>query len=70
MHNVQVTKLCDLSPADTVCSVGWSQRGSFLSVGTNAGEVQIWDIGKLKKIRTMTGHRARCALRMQCLSGG
>jgi hypothetical protein len=38
---VQVTKLCDLSPGDSVCSVSWSQRGTYLSVGTNSGEVQV-----------------------------
>ena len=49
----QVTKLCDLCPngdqgsQDSVCSVGWSQRGTFLSVGTNTGQVQIWDVAKV-----------------------
>lgn len=37
----QVTKLCDLPPGDSVCSVAWSQRGTYLSVGTNTGEVQV-----------------------------
>lgn len=37
---LQVTKLCDLA-GDRVCSVSWSQRGTYLSVGTNAGEVQV-----------------------------
>lgn len=55
----QVTKLCDLAPGDSVCSVSWSQRGTYLSVGTNSGEVQIWDVSKLKRTRTMTGHRQR-----------
>jgi cell division cycle 20-like protein 1 (cofactor of APC complex) len=56
---LQVTKLCDLAPGDSVCSVSWSQRGTYLSVGTNSGEVQIWDVSKLKRTRTMTGHRQR-----------
>lgn len=38
---VQVTKLCDLGAGDSVCSVSWSQRGTYLSVGTNTGEVQV-----------------------------
>lgn len=38
---LQVTKLCDLAPDDQVCSVSWSQRGTYLSVGTNTGEVQV-----------------------------
>lgn len=37
----QVTKLCDLAPGDNVCSVSWSQRGTYLSVGTGTGEVQV-----------------------------
>ena len=52
---MQVTKLCDLAVAaedeahpDTICSVSWSQRGSYLSVGTNSGNVQIWDVTKVK----------------------
>eukprot|EP00250_Pteridium_aquilinum_P008694 c18141_g1_i1 orf=281-1864(+) len=55
----KVTKLCDLGPDDTVCSVGWTQRGTYLAVGTNLGEVQIWDALRCKKVRTMGGHRTR-----------
>ena len=47
----QVTKLCEFPAGeggDSVCSVSWSQRGTFLSVGTNNGEVQIWDVAKVK----------------------
>ena len=47
----RVTKLCDLGPGDSVCSVGWTQRGTYLAVGTNNGEVQIWDATKCKKVR-------------------
>lgn len=55
----KVTKLCELSPSDSVCSVAWTQRGTYLSVGTNSGEVQIWDVAKCKKTRAMLGHRGR-----------
>uniref|UniRef100_H3G782 CDC20/Fizzy WD40 domain-containing protein n=2 Tax=Phytophthora ramorum TaxID=164328 RepID=H3G782_PHYRM len=55
----KVTMLCDLGPSDSVTSVSWSQRGTHLSVGTNSGEVQIWDVSAGKKIRTMAGHLAR-----------
>ena len=46
----KVTKLCEFSgeAANSVCSVSWSQRGTYLSVGTNSGEVQIWDAAKGK----------------------
>ena len=37
----QVTKLCDLGADDSVCSVGWAQRGTHLAVGTNNGKVQV-----------------------------
>lgn len=30
-------------------SVSWSQRGSFLSIGSDKGEVQIWDAAKCKR---------------------
>jgi cell division cycle 20-like protein 1 (cofactor of APC complex) len=55
----RVTKLCDLGPDDTVTSVGWTQRGAHLAVGTNKGEVQIWDATHCRKLRTMSGHRGR-----------
>ncbi|XP_057759074.1 B-type cell cycle switch protein ccs52A-like [Arachis stenosperma] len=55
----KVTKLCDLGNDDCVCSVGWAQRGTLLAVGTNSGQVQIWDASQCKMIRTMEGHRLR-----------
>ncbi|XP_008783451.1 protein FIZZY-RELATED 1-like [Phoenix dactylifera] len=55
----KVTKLCDLGVDDSVCSVGWSQRGTHLAVGTNQGKVQIWDASRCRRIRAMEGHRLR-----------
>ena len=56
----KVTKLCDLSGNDdTITSVSWAQRGTHLAVGTNKGEVQLWDTTKVKKVRSMVGHSAR-----------
>jgi cell division cycle 20-like protein 1 (cofactor of APC complex) len=56
----KVTKLCDLAQTeDIVTSVSWAQRGTHLAVGTNRGEVQLWDSIQCKKVRTMTGHSAR-----------
>ena len=40
---LQVTKLCDLGIDDSVCSVGWAQRGTHLAVGTSNGKVQVRD---------------------------
>ena len=57
----KVTKLCDLGgqPQDAVTSVSWTQRGTYLAVGVNRGEVQIWDVAKCQKLRSMGGHEAR-----------
>ena len=55
----KVTKLCDLGQEDCVTSVAWTQRGTHLAVGTNQGEVQIWDASRCQRVRTMAGHSAR-----------
>ena len=59
----RVTKLCDLGPSDSVCSVAWTQRGTYLAVGTNQGETQLWDATKCKRVRAMGGHRTRVGTR-------
>uniref|UniRef100_A0A2C9WAC9 CDC20/Fizzy WD40 domain-containing protein n=1 Tax=Manihot esculenta TaxID=3983 RepID=A0A2C9WAC9_MANES len=55
----KVTKLCDLGIDDSVCSVGWAQRGTHLAVGTSNGKVQIWDASRCRRVRTMEGHHLR-----------
>jgi cell division cycle 20-like protein 1, cofactor of APC complex len=40
--NSKVTKLCDLGPRDSVCAVHWSREGSYLSIGTGLGDVQVY----------------------------
>ncbi|EYU43457.1 hypothetical protein ABFS82_06G143400 [Erythranthe guttata] len=57
--NSKVTKLCDLGPNDSVCSVQWTREGSYISVGTNLGQVQVWDGTQCKRVRTMSGHQTR-----------
>uniref|UniRef100_A0A3B5BD96 Fizzy-related protein homolog n=1 Tax=Stegastes partitus TaxID=144197 RepID=A0A3B5BD96_9TELE len=55
-----VTRLCDLSvEGDSVTSVGWSERGNLVAVGTHEGYVQIWDAGAGKKLFALEGHTAR-----------
>jgi cell division cycle 20-like protein 1 (cofactor of APC complex) len=54
-----VTKLCEVASSDSVCSVSWSQRGTYVSVGTQSGHVQIWDVSRIKLLRTMEGHKGR-----------
>ena len=57
--NSRVTKLYDLGQNDTITSVGWSNRGSHLAVGTNSGTLQVWDTQKCKMIKTLNGHDGR-----------
>ncbi|GER36680.1 WD-repeat cell cycle regulatory protein [Striga asiatica] len=57
--NSKVTKLCDLGPNDSVCSVQWTREGSYISVGTSLGQVQVWDGTQCKRVRTMGGHQTR-----------
>ena len=57
--NSKVTKLCDLGITDTVTSVAWSLKDSHFSMGTNSGEVQIWDVNKMERVRVMNGHTNR-----------
>jgi cell division cycle 20-like protein 1 (cofactor of APC complex) len=54
-----VTKLADLAPGDHVTSVSWTQRGTYLAVGTGGGEVQLWDAAQARRVRTLGGHRGR-----------
>uniref|UniRef100_A0AAY4EDY2 Fizzy-related protein homolog n=1 Tax=Denticeps clupeoides TaxID=299321 RepID=A0AAY4EDY2_9TELE len=55
-----VTRLCDLSvESDSVTSVGWSERGNLVAVGTHKGFVQIWDAAAGKKLSVLEGHTAR-----------
>ncbi|CAF1697341.1 hypothetical protein Bca4012_000655 [Brassica carinata] len=57
--NSKVTKLCDLGPNDSVCSLQWTREGSYISVGTSHGQVQVWDGTQCKRVRTMGGHQTR-----------
>jgi cell division cycle 20-like protein 1 (cofactor of APC complex) len=63
----KVTKLCDLAASeDIVTSVSWAQRGTHLAVGTNRGEVQLWDTVNCKIVRSMHGHSARVGTLAWC----
>lgn len=55
----KVTKLYDLGSNDSVTSVQWSHTGGHLAVGTNSGNLQIWDSEKCRMIKTLTGHDGR-----------
>ena len=47
------------SPEDYVCSVKWIKEGNVLAVGNLLGEISLWDVEQMKKMRTMKGHTDR-----------
>ena len=55
----QVKKLCEVIEDNKITSVGWSNKGNHLAVGTDYGETQIWDINHGKQIRSLTEHHQR-----------
>ncbi len=57
--NSKVTKLCDLGIQNIATSVSCSGKAPLLALGTNNGEVQIWDVEKVKLTSTLTGHTLR-----------
>jgi cell division cycle 20-like protein 1, cofactor of APC complex len=54
----KVTKLCDL-PDTSITSVAWTQHGTHLAVGTETGNVDIWDAVRCRKVRTLSRHSRR-----------
>lgn len=71
--NNRVFKVCDLGSEDMVTSVSWAQKGQLLGIGTNSGEVHIWDINKVKRVRNFEGHSARVGAvswSQDCLASG
>ena len=42
-----------------VTSLSWIAQGNYMAVGTSDHKVQIWDVEKLKQVRSMDGHSAR-----------
>jgi cell division cycle protein 20 (cofactor of APC complex) len=42
-----------------VTAVSWSNDGSYLAIGNDAGEVEVWDVDEGKRMRIMGGHNAR-----------
>jgi len=57
--NSKVTKLCDLGIQNMATSVACSGKAPLLALGTNSGEVQIWDVEKVKLLSTLQGHSLR-----------
>ncbi|CRK91120.1 CLUMA_CG004808, isoform A [Clunio marinus] len=55
--NVEI--LFEKEANDHACSLEWIQEGHILAVGTNNGNVELWDCSKMRRLRIMTGHSAR-----------
>jgi len=71
--NSRVFKVCDLGGEELVTSVNWANQGELLGVGTSQGEVHIWDINQVKKVRTLQGHSSRVgalAWSQNCVASG
>ncbi|KAL4503155.1 hypothetical protein ABPG72_014384 [Tetrahymena utriculariae] len=56
--NNKVIKFCDLG-STSVTSVAWHPKGHQLSLGTSAGQVQVWDASSLKMLRSYNDHAVR-----------
>lgn len=55
-----IDQLCEVDGFDDcVTSVSFIQGGQYLAVGTNSNDVQIWDVARMRQLRTMRSHSAR-----------
>ncbi|GMM29075.1 ubiquitin-protein transferase activating protein [Martiniozyma asiatica (nom. inval.)] len=54
---VDIIAECD----QQVTSIRWSPDGYYLSIGLDNGNIEIWDMEAMKKLRTMSGHTGRVA---------
>ncbi|KAH6602019.1 hypothetical protein BASA61_001545 [Batrachochytrium salamandrivorans] len=50
-----VQEFCQTADDDFVTSLQWTADGSYLAIGTDNGDAQIWDLDSSSKIRTMRG---------------
>jgi len=57
-----VAKLVETAPHTSITSLKWSSDGTYLSLGQDDGDVQIWDCEQGVKLRSMPGHEARVAV--------
>ena len=55
-----IRQLLDLpDPEDHVCSVKWAKEGNILAVGNTTGDIALWDVESMRKLRIMNGHTDR-----------
>lgn len=50
---------CTGSSSNVITSVSFSNDGSYLAVGNSQSDVQIWDVERSVRLRSMKGHMAR-----------
>ena len=52
----EIHQLCELEDEnDYICSVKWAGEGGYLALGTSTGDVQLWDVETMRKLRTLSG---------------
>jgi len=55
-----ISELCRTESAENyVSSVSWIENGSALAVGLADSTVQVWDVTRQKRVRTLRGHDSR-----------
>jgi len=52
------TLLTEVAEGDSITSVSWARDGAVLAIGTNSAEIQLWDVERQKRLRTIRGHGA------------
>jgi cell division cycle protein 20 (cofactor of APC complex) len=57
-----VTQMGEAPEGGYVSSVDWSNDGMFLGVGLGSGDVELWDVEKSVKLRSMSGHQGQVAV--------
>lgn len=56
----QVQQLLEMNQeGEYVCSVSWAGNGKYLAIGSSSSAIQLWDVEKEKRVRTMGGHTDR-----------
>ena len=54
-----IQKLLSEELTNPITSVSWAKDGRHLAVGTEMNTVQLWDVERAKKVRTLHGHSGK-----------
>lgn len=58
----EIDQLCEVDGDNAnnyVTSVSFVNCGQHIAIGTNANDVQIWDVSRMRRLRTMRSHTSR-----------